>query len=217
MDKQSLHLSQFKAAIFDMDGTMIDNSAFHKKAFQEFNKRHGIILTEQEYQKKISGKKNDQIFNALFNRELSREEQAKYSYEKEAIYRELYVNDIKEVEGLIELIRELQKKGLKLAIATTAPKENRDFAFENLGLSNEFVAIVGDEHVTNGKPHPEVYLKAAEKLNLDPKECIAFEDTPSGVESAKRAGMTVVALLTSHEASELSKADLVIRNYSELL
>src|SRR6185437_9949690 len=176
MDKQSLHLSQFKAAIFDMDGTMIDNSAFHKKAFQEFNKRHGIILTEQEYQKKISGKKNDQIFNALFNRELSRE---------------LYVNDIKEVEGLIELIRELQKKGLKLAIATTAPKENRDFAFENLGLSNEFVAIVGDEHVTNGKPHPEVYLKAAEKLNLDPKECIAFEDTPSGVESAKRAGMTV--------------------------
>jgi len=214
---QNLDISNMKAAIFDMDGTMVDNSAYHKRAFKEFLKRHGISLTDEELKKKISGRKNDDIFPALFNQQLSKEEIAKYAHEKEAIYRELYASDIKEVEGLKTIVDSLKKDGLKLAIATTAPKENRDFALESLGLTNAFQVIVGDEHVTRGKPHPEVYLKTAEKLGIDPGKCLAFEDTPSGVESAKRAGMTVIGLMTSHTTQELYKADIVVNNFSELL
>jgi len=134
-----------------------------------------------------------------------------------SIYRELYARNIKEIEGLTNLIDKLQKRKLKLAIATTAPKENRDFILEGIGLSDTFNIIVGDEDVIRGKPHPEVYLKAAEKLAIDPSKCVAFEDTPSGVESAKSAGMTVVALTTSYTKEELKEADIVIKDFSELL
>lgn len=209
-------LLSYKAAIFDMDGTMIRNMAHHKKAWREFFRRHDVHLSDQEFQQKISGKKNDAIFELVFGRRLTDDELEKYADEKESIYRELYKDDIKEVEGLTNFISRLHELGIKTAIATTAPRGNREFALEALNLNNMFEVILGDEHVLNGKPHPEIYLEAAKLLGVEPQDCIVLEDSPPGVQSGKSAGMTVVALLTSHHASELSEADYLVRDFTEI-
>lgn len=195
---------------------MIRNMAFHKKAWQEYLKRHDIHLSEDEFREKISGKKNDQIFELVFGRKLSGEELQNYSDEKEAIYRELYAADIEEVEGLTDFIQKLHDKNIKTAIATTAPAGNRDFALKALGLEGKFEVILGDEHVTNGKPHPEIYLSTAKGLGVSPNECIVFEDSPPGIESGKNAGMKVVGLLTSHSGEELAGADYLVNDFTEI-
>ena len=216
MQHDSLDISRYKAAIFDMDGTMIRNMSHHKKAWQEFLRRYDIHLSDDEFQQRISGKKNDAIFEIVFGRSLSEDELTQYADEKESIYREVYKTDIKEVEGLTDFVAKLHRLGIKTAIATTAPKKNREFALDALGLADSFELILGDEHVSKGKPHPEIYLETAKLLGVDPGDCVVLEDSPPGVQSAKAAGMTVIALLTSHNLNELSEADYFVNNFTEL-
>lgn len=208
--------STAKAAIFDMDGTMIKNMAYHKQAWQEYLKSHGIHFSEDEFRENISGKKNDKIFELVFGRKLSAEELVEYTDEKEALYRKLYADHIQEVTGLTDLINRLHEKNIKTAIATTAPAGNRDFALKALDLEGEFEVILGDEHVAHGKPDPEIFISTAKALSIMPAECVVFEDSPPGVEAGKNAGMKVIALLTSHSAEELSQADFFIKDFTEL-
>lgn len=105
---------------------------------------------------------------------------------------------------------------MQTAIATTAPTKNRDFVLKALGLEGKFEVILGDEHVTHGKPHPEIYLSAAEMLGIVPNECLVFEDSPPGVASGKSAGMTVVGILSSHFADELQDADYAVGNFTQI-
>lgn len=216
MQSKSPDISQYKAAIFDMDGTMIRNMSYHKKAWQEFLRRHDVDLSDEEFQEKISGKKNDAIFELVFGGNLSVDDLKKYADEKETIYRKLYEDEIEEVEGLTDFIARLHELGIKTAIATTAPKDNREFALESLNLNGKFDIILGDEHVSNGKPHPEIYMETARLLGVEPGSCIVFEDSLPGVQSGSAAGMTVVALLTSHNPSDLSEADYLVNNFTEL-
>jgi beta-phosphoglucomutase len=214
MNEIDAMLKQMEAAIFDMDGTMVRNMTYHKKAWQEYLAQHGIHLSEDEFREKISGKKNDQIFELVFGRKLSEEELAKYTAEKEQLYRDLYAPDIKEVEGLTSLITALCDRNIKIAIATTSPAANRQFVLKSLGLENKFQVILGDEHVRRGKPDPEIYISTANELSVPPSKCVVFEDSPPGVQSGKAAGMTVVGLLTSHSAEELPGADYLIRDFT---
>ncbi len=199
-----------------MDGTMINNMPYHKKAWKEFLKRHAISFTDDEFQKKISGKKNDEIFRIVFKRELTAEENMKYTEEKEDIYRELYTLDIREINGLSDIIAQLQSKGVTLAIATTAPEKNRQFGLHALGLENKFTVILGDEHVSKGKPDPEIYVQTAKMLNINPENCLVFEDSPPGVAAGKHAGMRVVAILSTHTKEQLHEADYFVHNYTEI-
>src|SRR5258708_24164174 len=141
MNSQVLQLTDIKAVIFDMDGTMVSNMLYHRKAWMQFAQRHEVVMSEADFLKRFSGRKNDQILTKLMGDSLTKEELNGYTDEKEAIYRELYAPDIKEVAGLTVFIRELQKRGLKLAIATTAPEKNRQFVLEKLGLLDVFQVI----------------------------------------------------------------------------
>ena len=199
-----------------MDGTMIDNSAYHRKALQTFLKQHGITLTEEDFKKRLHGKKNDQAFRLIFGEELTQDETKKYAERKETIYREIYAPFIKEIDGLKSIIELLHKKNIKTAVATTAPFENREFVLEALDMRGKFEVIVGDEHVINGKPDPEIYLSTAKQLGVLPKECIVFEDSLPGVEAGKNAGMTVVGILSSHTTDELNKADYIVKDFKEI-
>jgi beta-phosphoglucomutase len=214
--KKHLNLKSIKAVLFDMDGTMVHNLPFHNKAWQEFTNRHGFIVTEEEIKNKTSGKKNSQILPILLERQLSEEEIEKLGDEKEEIYRELYASHVTPIEGLSELVNKLKAKGIKVAVATTAQEKNRLFVLGELGLNSQIDVIVGEEHFTHGKPDPELFLKAAEKLGVKPEHCLVFDDAPIGVPTARAANMKIVGVLTTHEEAEFRGADLTIKNFSEL-
>ncbi len=216
MSKLKLNLDQFEAVIFDMDGTMVDNTKFHEKSVVQFLQARGIKLGAGEFKKRFFGKKNDAALKDIFGDKFSKQEISNLADEREALYRKMYAPFIKEVQGLTELIKKIKAKGLKVAIATTAPKVNRKFVLDALNLHGNFEVIIGEEHVKKGKPDPEIYLKAAKALKVDPKDSLVFEDSRVGVKAAKNAGMTVVALLTTHKKEELKEADFEVEHFEQV-
>jgi beta-phosphoglucomutase len=215
-NKIQITLADFDAFIFDMDGTMINNMNYHKKAWMEFAKKHGQNFSEEEFKEKFSGKKNDKIFQLIFNNKLTVDEVAEFTEEKEEIYRKLYAPDITEVPGLTNIIKILHKNHKKLAVATTAPEKNREFGLSALHLIDSFDVILGDEDVTKGKPDPEIYLKTASQLGVSEKKCLVFEDSPPGVAAGRNAYMTVIGLLTTHSKEDLKDAKYCITDFTNL-
>ena len=211
-----LQKDSFKAAIFDMDGTMIDNRDYHLKAWQIFLKKHKMEMTDEEFGRRLSGKRNRQILEDLFDGKLNDLEIAEYAREKEGIYREIYWEHVKEVPGLRKLIENLRLNNIKIAVATNSPKENVEFIFEVLNLEDVVDTAVWEEHVKVGKPNPEAFLHTAERLNVAPSECIVFEDSPTGVEAGKRAQMRVVAVLTGHTKEELKGTDFYVKDFNSV-
>jgi len=211
-----LNLNNISAVLFDLDGTMVDNMKYHILAWQEFLKRYKIKLSDDDFKELLLGKRNDQILAIIFGRQLTPEEIKYYAEEKEELYRELYVSHIAEVDGLRSLLRRLKERNIKLAVATSAPETSRNLVLESLKIADKFDVIQGEEHAVEGKPSPEIFLVTAEKLGVPPQACLVFEDTPAGIEAARRAGMKVVGLLTTHSEKELVNADLVVENYEQL-
>jgi len=209
-------LDGIQGAIFDMDGTIIDNQPYHRKAWLEFAKRHGFDWTEEEIREKTSGKKNALILPELLQKELSEEEINQFANEKEEIYRELYTGNITPITGFTEVFELLKNHNIKIAIATTAQKNNRDFILGGLGIEEKLDGVVGEEDFTKGKPDPELLLKAAEKIGIDPTNCIMFDDAPIGVEAAHNAGMKIICLTTTHSDEEFQDGDIIIKNFTEL-
>ncbi|HRX67919.1 MAG TPA: HAD family phosphatase, partial [Tenuifilaceae bacterium] len=103
-----------------------------------------------------------------------------------------------------------------LAVATSAPVSNLDFIIDKLSIRNYFDCLTNGNEVAKAKPHPEVYLITARKLNLQPDECVVFEDSVSGIESAKNAGMKVIGLLTTHSQDELPETEFFIPNFADI-
>jgi len=117
---------------------------------------------------------------------------------------------------LIGFLEELEKAKVSKAIATSGIIPNIDFMFEHVPIKNYFYSVIDSTQIIQGKPHPEIFLKAAVSLNAVPSSCIAFEDSVPGIRSAKAAGMKVVALTTTHTAEDLEEADLVIKDYTDI-
>jgi beta-phosphoglucomutase family hydrolase len=203
-----------KGVVFDMDGTLVDNMHFHRQAWFDFLAGYDIHITEAEFQEKNVGIITE-IVPKFFTRTLSREEIISLGKEKEAVYRNLYRDHIKPLSGLENFLKALQEVKISIALATAADKGNIDFTLDALGIREYFTVITGSEEVSHGKPHPDVYLKSAAKLQLTPGQCIAFEDTPSGIRSASAAGMEVIGLATTHTREELLEFPLlsIIENY----
>ena len=204
------------AVIFDMDGVIVDSNPAHKIALKVFCKQHGYDLSDQEMIAKIYGRTNKDWIANLFGDNLTWEEQRKFAAEKEQLFREIYAEDIQPVNGLIDFLNELKENDIARAIATSAPRSNVDFTIEKTGIESFFDIILDESHVTAGKPEPEVYLKTAEALHLDPSNCIVIEDSLSGVEAAKRAGCKVIGITTTHTENEFKGVDLVIDDFTNL-
>lgn len=204
------------AVIFDMDGTLVDNNPYHVKAWQAFYQKRGRELLIDDYKQNINGRVAKDIFPYIFQREITPEEVQVLSDEKESLYRELYKPHIKPIDGLVPFLKELQSAGLPMAIATSGLPVNIDFLFEHLIIKEYFNSIVDASQITNGKPHPEIFLKAAQSINADPTNCVAFEDSVSGIAAAKAAGMKVVALTTMQQRPFIEQADIIIDDYTQI-
>ena len=192
-----------KGIIFDMDGTMVDNMMVHHRAWQRELAELGLKMSLEEVKEKIHGV-NTEILERLFGDRFSPDERVQISQKKEAAYREIFKSDLKLVDGLPELLDELKSADIPMAIGTAAPEENANFVLDELNLRHYFRAVYHAGSVQNGKPHPEIFIKAASGMNLDVKDCLVFEDSVTGAETAKRAGTTAIIVTTTHGPDEFA-------------
>jgi beta-phosphoglucomutase family hydrolase len=205
-----------RAAIFDMDGVIMDNHAYHLKAWQAFFKKFNCRFSKRIFERYCFGRTNQAILEFILKRRLSAKQAEKLAQSKEKLYRKLYGLVAKPVAGLIGFLKSLKRQGVKIALATSGPKANVDFALRKTGFRKFFSVILDAQSIKHSKPHPEIYLKAAKKLKISPKFCVVFEDSLAGIASGKRAGMKVVGLVTTLPKSRLKNADLIIKNFKGL-
>jgi beta-phosphoglucomutase family hydrolase len=201
------------ACIFDMDGTLTDNIPTHHHAWKAIIAHYNLTYRAEIFNTFTS---NKDIFCALFERELPEAEWMRYTEEKEEMYRANYRPIMKPVKGLRRFLQSLRKNDVSMGIGTAAYIPNVDFIMDGLKLRPYFQTIIDVSMVTKAKPDPEVFLKAAQKLGIAPKHCVVFEDSIPGVHAGKNAGMTVVAVTTTHTAEELAHADYLIKDYTEV-
>lgn len=206
--------ARIQAAIFDMDGTLVDNMHVHQQAWKVFLERHGLVFDEAQYKRHNTGTITE-IIPRFFPHATAPGEALRLGMEKEHIYRELYRDKVQPIPGLIPFLDTLQAADIRIALATAADRGNIDFTLDELGIRDRFDALVGSEDVKKGKPHPDVYLRAAEKLGKSPSHSLAFEDAPVGIQAALKAGMRVVGLATTHPTEELQAYPLqaIIQDY----
>lgn len=193
-----------QGAVFDLDGTLVDNIAFHAEAFRVLGERLGLAMDDATFQS-FNGLKNADIFPRWLGRELTPGESAALADEKEATYRALYAPKLVAHRGAPELLERLRRAGVKLAVASSAPPANRTMVLDGLGWTERFDAVVASEGL-RGKPAPDVFLAAAERIGVEPSACVAFEDAVNGIEAAAAAGMVVVGVTTNVPAAALVAA-----------
>jgi beta-phosphoglucomutase family hydrolase len=200
-----------RAFVFDMDGTIVDNMGFHTQSWIEFFRRRGKTLDADQFFRDTAGRQGKEIIRSYLGADLPDDEVAALNLEKEAIYRDLYGPHRKTLDGFEAFLTKAQERGVALAVATSGPPGNIAFVLDGLDLRRHFDAVIGAADVERGKPHPDVFLKAAERVHVAPGDCIVFEDAPLGVEAARNAGMPTVVLSTTLDAAAFANFDNVLR------
>lgn len=198
-----------KAVIWDMDGVIADTGQYHLSAWQEAFQKRGVRFTEEDFRHNF-GQRNDTIIRNTLGEQVAQTEIDAVAKEKEETFRKLVGQNIKPLPGAVELIKSLRGHGFKMALASSAPLENIRLITGGLGISDYFHTIVTGRDVTEGKPSPQGFLLAAQRLGVEPKNCIVIEDSVAGVAAAKRAGMHCLATTNTHPRRSLKQADLIV-------
>lgn len=204
------------AAIFDMDGTLVDNTPYHFKAWQSLFAKYGMAdLTRETYLGEISGVPILNTMKRYFGDGLTGDELATLLKEKQQFYEEAFKPLLKPVAGLEDFLRHLKNAGVKMALATSSNMDDVDFIFEGIALREYFDAIVIGSMVNEPKPSPQIFLKAAQLLGTNPDRCVVFEDSIAGLKAGNNAGMKVIGVTTAHPADKVSRlANLAIADYN---
>ena len=200
-----------RAFLFDMNGTMIDDMKFHTDVWHHLLTADlGVSLTWEEVKLQMYGK-NSELLERVFGKDkFTQEEMDWWSIEKEKRYQKIYLPYLKLLNGLDELLKKAKQRNIPMAICSAAIPFNINYVLDNLQLHHYFNVIVSADDVILSKPHPETFLKAASLMNVQPENCIVFEDAPKGVEAALNAGMKCVVLLTAHGKEDFEKYPNVI-------
>jgi beta-phosphoglucomutase family hydrolase len=200
--------------IFDMDGVLIDSYKVHFISWKKALNKHGLDITEEQFSSTF-GQTNVDILSKLFPF-LSLNEMNTIAEEKEQVFRQLIKEDFPEMEGASELIESIHRAGGLLGLGSSGPLENIRTVLSLLPAGRYFQAVVSGSDISHGKPHPEVFLKTAEKLGISPSMCVVIEDAPAGVEAAKRAGCSAVGLVGTVSEDQLKGADMIVNSLKEL-
>ncbi len=203
-----------KAAIFDLDGTIIDSNPLDFAAWQKVLAEHQAQLSWEEYLQ-IVGATSAEIVQQYLN--LNDEKKTEeIVHKREEYFRQIAgEKGIHLLPGAEKLLQDIRAIPLKMVLATGSNREKLDFVFSKVHIRQYFDDLITADDVTKGKPDPEVFLQAARKINLPPAECMVFEDAKKGVEAAKAGGMTCIAINTNGHSHYLSAADLVIEKYTD--
>ena len=206
------------AAVFDLNGTLIDDMRAHGRAWSTVFRELGVDVPPARFERELAGMKHAETFEAVLGRKLPDEEATRLGERKDALYREIYAPELRLLPGARELLQRLRAAGVRTAVATAASLANRDFALDGLGIRGLFDAVVGEESVRRGKPAPDLYLAAARALRTDPAACVAFEDAANGIRAARAAGMHAAAVTTTTPAEALREAgaEYVFEDFAHL-
>ena len=198
--------------LWDLDGTLADSGDYHWRSWRDTLRAEGMELDYQQFLDSF-GQKNDRILGAWLGPEATAEAIVRIADAKEALYREFArAEGLVALAGAVEWVQRLHAAGWKQAIASSAPRANVDVMLEAIGLADLMDAIVSAEDVTRGKPDPEVFLRAAERLGVPPTACIVVEDAAAGVEAGRRAGMKTIGV----NARAPLAADLYVESLADL-
>jgi len=205
-----------RAVIFDMDGVLIDSYRAHLEAWQRLGEKLGRPVTEEVFVPTF-GRVNCEIFHHLWGDAFADAEIDRWGDWKEQAYREIILKRFPAMQGAADLLDSLKSAGFALALGSSGPPENVAAALVGLGRPAIFDVIVTSRDVAHGKPHPEVFLKAAERLGIEPRFCAVVEDSLAGLEAAAGAGMQTIALTGTFPRERLAeKAALVVDSLREL-
>jgi beta-phosphoglucomutase len=201
-----------KAVLWDLDGTLVDSEEFHWRSWRDTMRLEGVELTYARFLASF-GQKNDRILPVWLGADVDGVRMQRIGEDKEAEFRRLAeTHGLTPLPGAREWVIALRASGWKQAIASSAPRVNVEMMLRVAGLENSFDAIVSADDVTVGKPDPQVFLKAAEKLAVPPSRCIVVEDAAAGVEGARRAGMRSIGVTKNARLD----ADLFVTSLAEL-
>lgn len=191
--------------IFDMDGVIVLTEHAHWESWQAPARERGVKL---EYETFLScfGRVNPDCIRILFGPEISADESIAIADAKESAFREIIRSNVPLAPGIGELLKELKSRGVRTAVGSSAPPENVALVLDAGGLRPLFDATVDGSEVKRGKPAPDVFLMAAERIGVAANRCTVIEDAPMGIMAAVTAGMLPVGVATTHEAQELTKA-----------
>jgi HAD superfamily hydrolase (TIGR01509 family) len=203
-------------AIFDWDGVIIDSSRQHEESWDRLAAEIGKPLPQGHF-KAGFGRKNEFIIPCILKWEEDPEIVRQLSLRKEELYRLIVrENGLEPLPGVRAWLDRLAAAGIPCVVGSSTHRANIEVSLDLLGLRGFFSNIVSSEDVNHGKPDPEVFLKAAGKIEMEPARCVVFEDAHVGIEAAHRAGMRVIAVATTNPLKDLGKADLAVSQLDEL-
>jgi beta-phosphoglucomutase len=193
----------FQGILFDLDGTLVNNMMVHHRAWQQKLRELGLDYPIERVKEEIHGI-NVEILDRLFGDQYGPEELQRFADEKEASYRELFAADFQEniVAGVQDFIHEAYREDVPMAIATASPEKNATFAMQHLGITKQIPHLVHSGMVAKGKPDPEVFQLAADRIDVPLADCLIFEDSVTGARAANNAGCPVVIITTTHQREE---------------
>jgi beta-phosphoglucomutase len=200
--------------IFDMDGVLVDTGWAHRQAWFDTATLEGLPMSDEFFWGTF-GMQNAAIL-PMMRPGISKDEITRLSRWKEQRYREVAKEHPDLAPGTLALLKDLKQHGFRLAIGSSAPPENLDVFWDAHKLADYFDARVTSEQVTESKPSPQTFLKAAEKLGLPPSRCAVVEDALQGVQAGQAGGMVVVAVTTTHKREQLAHADYVVDGLADL-
>lgn len=202
------------AVIFDVDGVLVDSAEPHLQSWRRLAQEHGGTVADEQFSATF-GRQNRDIVPLLFG-DVTPERTAALADRKEAIYRDLVRSRMPIVPGAVELIRGLHEAGISLAVGSSGPQANIALVLETMAVRHLVNVIVHGDEVTRGKPDPQVFHLACERLGLAPARCVVVEDTPVGIEAARAAGTRTVAVLMHHPRDAFPHADSIVARLGDL-
>ncbi|NJK78925.1 MAG: HAD-IA family hydrolase [Chloroflexaceae bacterium] len=191
-----------RGVLWDLDGTLIDSGELHWVTWRDALANEGFELSREAFNERF-GQRNDRFLRTLLDPDLSQEKIDRISGAKESAYRAMVRSDgITILPGALHWLETLQAQGWRQAIASSAPRQNIEVIMEVVGFDQYAAVYVGSEDVQHGKPDPEVFLVAAERIGVPPDRCIVVEDSPAGIQAGRDGGMRTIAVLTTHDQME---------------
>ncbi len=210
--------AQVRALLFDLDGTLIDSMPLHERSWQLWFAEQGLPFDEAGFFAATAGRTNFEILSDLFAGRPT-DELHRLAFRKEELYREMAATELGLIAGAAEFCLAARAQGYKLAVCTASPRENITVAFERFGLGDLVDTVTSPSELKfggapgetlRGKPHPDIFAEAARRLGVPAEACLVFEDAPLGIEAARRAGMSAVALTTTLAAEAFAEYDNVV-------